>query len=75
MRCNQMLLNISYKDHVTNEEVPRKIQAAIREYDELLTMVTEQTHRWFGQQGWQKGGKYSYFPGWWEILVIPGNYW
>ena len=26
-------------------------------------------------QGWQKGGKYSYFPGRREILVIPGNYW
>ena len=34
-----MLSNISYKDHVTNEEVCRKIQAAIRKYDELLTMV------------------------------------
>ena len=31
-------MNISYKDHVTNEEVRRKIQAAIREYDELLTL-------------------------------------
>ena len=29
MRCYQRLLNISYKDHVTNEEVHRKIQAAI----------------------------------------------
>ena len=39
MRCYQRLLNISYKDHVTNEEVRRKIQAAIGEYDELLTLV------------------------------------
>ena len=29
MRCYSRLLNISYKDHVTNEEVRRKIQAAI----------------------------------------------
>ena len=28
-RCCQRLSNISYKDHVTNEEVRRKIQAAI----------------------------------------------
>ena len=28
MRCYWRLLNISYKDHVTNEEVRRKIQAA-----------------------------------------------
>ena len=34
MRCYRRLLNISYKDHVTNEEVRRKIQAAIEEYDE-----------------------------------------
>ena len=39
MRCYRRLLNISYKDHVTNEEVRRKIQAAIEEYDELLTRV------------------------------------
>ena len=29
MRCYRRLLNISYKDHVTNEDVRRKIQAAI----------------------------------------------
>ena len=39
MRCYRRLLNISYKDHVSNEEVRRKIQAAIGEYDELLTLV------------------------------------
>ena len=33
MRCYRRLLNISYQDHVTNEEVRRKIQAAIGEYD------------------------------------------
>ena len=38
MRCYRRLLNISYKDHVTNEEVRRKIRAAIGEYDELLTL-------------------------------------
>ena len=39
MRCYRRLLNISYKDHVTNEKVRRKIQAAIGEYDEFLTLV------------------------------------
>ena len=48
MRCYRRLLNISYKDHVTNEEVRRKIQAAIGEYDELLTLVKERKLRWFG---------------------------
>ena len=31
--------------------------------------------RVYSSQGWHKGGKYSYFPGCWESLVIPGNYW
>ena len=37
MRCYHRLLNILYRYHVTNYEVRRKIQAAIGEYDELLT--------------------------------------
>ena len=48
MRCYRRLLNISYKDHVTNEEVRRKIRAAIGEYDELLTLVKKRKLRWFG---------------------------
>ena len=41
-------MNISYKDHVTNEEVRRKIQAAIGEYGELLTLVNKRKLRQFG---------------------------
>ena len=37
-----------YKDHVTNKKVRRKIQAAIDEYDELLTLVKKRKPRWFG---------------------------
>ena len=40
-------MNISYKDHVTNEEARRKIQAAIGEYDELLTLVKKRKLGWF----------------------------
>ena len=40
-------MNISYKDHVTNEEVRRKIQAAIGKNDELLTLVKKQKLIWF----------------------------
>ena len=36
------------KDHATNEEVRRKVQAAIGEYDELLTLVKNRKLRWFG---------------------------
>ena len=47
MRCYRRLLGISYKDHVSNEEVRRKIQAAIGEYDEPLTLFKERKPRWF----------------------------
>ena len=49
MRYYRRLLNISYKDHVTNEEVRRKIQAATGEYDEFLTLVKKRKLRWFGK--------------------------
>ena len=39
MRCYRKLLDVSYKDHVTNEKVRRMIQAAIGEYDELLILI------------------------------------
>ena len=48
IRCYRRILNISYKDHVTNEEVHRKIQTAIGEYDKLLTLVKKRKPRWFG---------------------------
>ena len=48
MRCYRSLLNISYKDHVTNEEVRRKSQTVIGEYDDFLTLVKKRKLRWFG---------------------------
>ena len=48
IRCYRRLLNISYKDHVTNKEVRRKIHADIGEYDELLTPGKKRKLRWFG---------------------------
>ena len=39
------MLNILY---VTNEEIRRNIQAAIAEYDDLMTLVTKRKLRWFG---------------------------
>ena len=47
MRCYRRLINISYKDHVTNEEVRRKIQAAIGKYDELLSLFKKRKLKWF----------------------------
>ena len=48
MKCYRRLLNISYKDYVTDEEVRRKIQAAIGEYGELLTLAKKWKLRWYG---------------------------
>ena len=39
MRCYRKILHISYKDHVTNEEVRAKIQQAIGPHEDLLTIV------------------------------------
>ena len=39
MRCYRRILNISYKSHVTNEEVRAKIQQAIGPHEDLLTIV------------------------------------
>ena len=42
MRCYRRLLNISYKDHVTNEEVRNRIQNAIGVHDNLLHVTNEE---------------------------------
>ena len=39
MRCYRKILHISYKYHVTNEEVRAKIQQAIGPHEDLLTIV------------------------------------
>ena len=39
---------VSYKDHVTNEEVRAKIQQAIRPHEDLRTIVKRRKLRWFG---------------------------
>ena len=43
MKCYRKILHISYKDHVTNEEVCAKIQQAIGPHKNLLTIV--KTHK------------------------------
>ena len=48
MKCYRRLLNISYKDHVTNKEVCNKIQNATGVHDDLLTMVKKRKLRWYG---------------------------
>ena len=69
MRCYRKILHISYKDHVTNEEVRAKIQQAIGPHEDLLTIVKRRTLQWYGHvsrssglaktilQGTVKGGR------------------
>ena len=54
-RCYRRLLNISYKDHVTNEGVRNRIQNAIGVHDDLLTMVKKQKLRWYGHNSRSSG--------------------
>ena len=48
MRCYKRLLNISYKHHVTNEEVRNRIHNAIRVHDDLITMAKKRKLGWYG---------------------------
>ena len=69
MRCYRKILQISYKDHVTNEEVRAKMQQAIGPHEYLLTIVKRCKLKWYGRisrssgvaktmlQGTVKGGR------------------
>ena len=48
MRCYRNILHISYKEHVTNEEVRAKIQQAIGSHEDLLTIVKRHNLQWYG---------------------------
>ena len=48
MRCYRKLLRISYKDHVTNEEVCAKTQQAIGPHEDLLTVIKRRRLQWCG---------------------------
>ena len=69
MTCYRKILRISYKDHVTNEEVRAKIQQAIRPQEDVLAIVKRRKLQWYGYvsgssglaktilQGTVKGGR------------------
>ena len=68
VRCYCKILHISYKDHVTNEEVRVKIQQAIGPHEDLM-IVKRRKLQWYGHiscssglaktilQGAVKGGR------------------
>ena len=67
--CYRKVIHISYKDHVTNEEVYAKIQQAIGQQEDFLTIVKRCKLEWYGHvsrssglakiilQGTVKGGR------------------
>ena len=69
MRCHRKILRISYKDHVTNEEIRAKIQQAIGPHEDHLTILKRRKLQWHGHvsrslclaktilQGTVKGGR------------------
>ena len=69
MRYYRKILHISFKDHVTNEEVRAKIQQVIGSHEDLLTIVKRRKLQWYGHvsrlsglaktilQGTVKGGR------------------
>ena len=66
MKCYRKILRISYKDHVTNEEVRAKIQQAIGPHEDLMTIVKRRKQQWYVSrsglaktilQGTVKGGR------------------
>ena len=48
MRCYRRILNISYRNQVTNEEVRNGIQNKIGVHDDLLTIIKKKKLRWYG---------------------------
>ena len=69
MRCYCKILHISYKGHVTNEEVHAKFQQAIRPHKDHLNIIKSRKLQWYGHvscssgliktilQGTEKGGR------------------
>ena len=47
MRCYRKILHISWKDHVTDEELHAKIQQAIGPHEDL-TIVKRRKLQWYG---------------------------
>ena len=48
MRCCRKVLRISYKDHVTKKAVRAKIQLAIGQHEDLLTIAKRRKLQWYG---------------------------
>ena len=57
MRYYRKILRISYKDHVTNEEVRAKRQQANGPHEDLLTIVKRCKPQWYGRLPFIRSGQ------------------
>ena len=64
------ILCISYKDHVTNEEVRAKIQQAIRPHKDHLTIIKRGKLQWYGHVSRSSGLAKTIFQG-----TVKGQRW
>ena len=55
MMCYRKMIHITYKDHITNEEVCAKIQQAIGTHEDLLTIVKRCKLQWYGHVSYSSG--------------------
>ena len=55
MRCYRKIQRISYKDHVTDEEVRAKVQQTIGPHEDLLTIVMRCKLQWYGHVSLSSG--------------------
>ena len=39
VRCNRKIMNISYSDHITNEDIGKRIIAAFESHDNLVNIM------------------------------------
>ena len=54
---------ISYKDHITDEEVCAKIKQAVRPHEDLLTIVKRRKLKWYGHVSLSSGLAKTIFKG------------
>ena len=63
MRCYRKILRISYKDHVTKEQVRAKIQQAIGPHEDFLTIVKRCKLQWYSHVTRSSGLAKTILPG------------
>ena len=55
MRCLRTILNISYKDRVTNEAVRKRITNVLGPHEDLLSAIKSRKLRWYGHVARSEG--------------------